>query len=113
MPASISATQVARVRKFDKLSGAAAGIILLTGLAMLLWLAKPTSYYLSQPLFFFKISIFVIASGLIVLTKIAFKRALQAPETIWTAPRKVKIILTFDLIGLFAMATLGYLIAHQ
>lgn len=112
-PASISLAQVQHIRRFDKLSGAAAGVILLTGLAMLLWLAKPTIYYLTQSLFIFKISIFVVASSLIVLTKIAFKQALASTEAIWAVPSKVKIILTIDLIGLLVMAVLGYLVAHQ
>jgi putative membrane protein len=112
-PARISLAQLQRLRRFDKLSGAAAGVILLTGLAMLLWLAKPTGYYLSQPLFLLKISIFVIASSLIVLTKIAFKRALASAEALWTAPRKVKLILAIDLSGLVMMAVLGYLVAHS
>jgi putative membrane protein len=112
-PARISLAQVQCVRRFDKLSGAAAGVILLTGLAMLLWLAKPTGYYLSQPLFILKISIFVIASSLIVLTKIAFKRALASDEAAWTAPRRVKVILAIDLIGLVMMAVLGYLVSHS
>lgn len=111
--ATLSTAQVQCVRRFDKLSGAAAGIILLTGLSMLLWLAKPTSYYLTQPLFALKISIFVAASALIVLTKIEFKRAVSQAQVIWHVPRKVKVILITDLLGLFLMALLGYLVAHS
>jgi putative membrane protein len=109
---SASLSQVARVRRFDKLSGAAAGIIFLTGLAMLFWLAKPTQYYIAQPLFALKISIFVLASSLIVLTKFAFKRAIKAAASLWQVPRLVKIILMLDLIGLLVMASLGYTVAH-
>lgn len=112
-PMSISKAHLLRVRRFDKLSGAAAGIILLTGLAMLLWLSKPTGYYAAQPKFWLKISIFIVASGLIVLTKIAFKRALTKDAGAWAVPRGVKAILIFDFWELLAMAVWGYLIAHQ
>jgi putative membrane protein len=111
-PSSVSLSQVVRVRRFDKLSGAAAGIIFLTSLAMLFWLAKPTQYYVTQPLFALKISLFVLASSLIVLTKFAFKRAIKETTSLWQVPRLVKIIFMVDLIGLLVMASLGYTVAH-
>jgi len=47
-----------------------AGLMLLSGLGLLLWWAKPTSYYLNSEYFAVKMAFFTFGSLWIVLTKI-------------------------------------------
>jgi putative membrane protein len=99
-----------RTRRFDKLSAASAGVMLLTGGAMALWLAKPTAYYLQHPALWIKMAIFVVASGLIVWTKVFIRKA-TIHDTL-PVPSAVRWILRGDFAGLLAMSALGFVIAH-
>jgi putative membrane protein len=96
--------------RFDKLSAASAGIMLLSGLTMLFWVAKPSAYYLALSAFWLKIAIFIVASALIIWTKTFVRQAkTQNPSPI---PKAVRWILRFDFVGLLVMAALGIVIAH-
>jgi putative membrane protein len=111
--AQIEAPALAKALRLDKLSGAAAGVMMLSGVAMLLWLAKPTSYYLQNPYFLLKIFIFVLASSLVVVSKIFLRRAFKASHsTLIVVPKHIQWILRFDLLGLLIMAGLGGLVTR-
>jgi putative membrane protein len=107
---NLSNQNAIKTAKFDKVSAASAGIMLLSGLAMLLWLAKPSAYYFALPAFWLKIVIFVIASALIVWTKTFIRQAKS--QDVSAIPKTVRSILRLDFLGLLVMASLGILIAH-
>ncbi len=109
-PASLTVANAQRTRRFDKLSAAAAGTMLLTGLAMALWFAKPFAYYAGHPAFWVKIAIFILASGLIVWTKVYIRKATN--QDVSAIPAAVRWILRIDFAGLLLMAALGYVIAR-
>jgi uncharacterized membrane protein len=102
--------QIVQIRLFDKVSATAAGLLVLTGIAMVVWLAKPSAYYLSSPIFWAKMGLFTVASALVVWTKVDF-RAAAASGQAWTPPARVRAILAFDFVGLFALMVLGRWIA--
>ena len=103
---------VLKMRVWDKVSGAMSGLMLLSGLGMLFWWAKPTEYYLDSVWFLIKMSFFVVGSAWIVLTKIWMRRALRAAQWPQSAPDLVKRGLRFDLICLSVMTLCGLLLAH-
>jgi putative membrane protein len=109
-PTSLTAANALRTRRFDKLSAASAGIMLLTGLAMALWLAKPFAYYAGHPAFWLKIVVFIVASSLIVWTKVFIRKATTQPTS--NVPPAVRWVLRLDFAGLMLMAALGFVIAH-
>jgi putative membrane protein len=109
-PASLTAANAQSVVRFDKLSAGAAGVMLLTGLAMALWLAKPLAYYVGNPAFWLKMAIFVVASGLIVWTKLFIREARSWPLS--AVPISVRWVLRFDFAGILVMAALGLVVAH-
>lgn len=112
-PREVSTETIRKVSRFDKLSGIAAALLLVSGLSMLYWFAKPTSYYLNSPLFQIKIAIFVIASVLIIFTKIYLKKSKAAEASVsHEVPAHVRFILRFDFVGLLALTSLGYLLAR-
>jgi uncharacterized membrane protein len=110
MPNVLNIEQVQRVLRFDKLSAAAAGMMLLTGAAMALWFAKPTAYYVNNPWFWFKLSIFFVASALVIVSKRAAARATGGKD--WAVTQQVRWILRIDFLGILAMLALGVLIAR-
>jgi putative membrane protein len=109
-PASLTAANALRTRGFDKLSAASAGVMLLTGLAMALWLAKPFAYYAGHPAFWVKMAVFVVASGLIVWSKVFIRKATSQASS--SVPAAVRWVLRLDFAGLLLMAALGFVIAH-
>ena len=109
-PTSLTGANAQRTARFDKLSAGAAGVMLLTGLAMALWLAKPVAYYAGNPAFWLKMAIFIVASSLIVWTKVFIKKAKS--QTLSTVPAAVRWVLRLDFAGILMMAALGLAVAH-
>lgn len=103
----MTVNDLARIRIFDKLSASAAGLLSLSGLSMIFWLAKPSAYYLHNGFFLVKMALFVFASALVVWTKIDFRKAVANDTTLWVPPNRVRFIMAFDLVGLFVLAALG------
>jgi len=108
---SLRQGDIARVRMFDKLSAAMAGLLILSGLAMLFWFAKPTYIYTANPLFWLKMVLFVVASALIIWTKKDLRAAAASGVDRWIPPLRVRAILGFDFIGLFILVALGRTLA--
>lgn len=108
--ANLSTQNAIRTARFDKLSAASAGIMLLSGLAMLFWVAKPSAYYFALPAFWIKIAIFIVASALIVSTKTFIRQAKTQNSS--PIPKAVRWILRLDFLGLLAMASFGIIVAH-
>ena len=112
VPPTLNQSQLSRVRRFDKLSAATSGVMIVSGAAMLFWLAKPTAYYLLHPGFQVKMALFVVASALIVWTKVSFRRGISSGDEQWVVPAKVRWILRLDFLGLLVMGTLGGMVAR-
>ena len=55
---ALDESAVMQLRRWDKVSGAMAGLMLLSGLGLLLWWAKPTSCYLNSEYFAVKMAFF-------------------------------------------------------
>ncbi len=110
-PWQISNASAQALRRWDKLSAAAAGVALLTGLAMLFGYAKPTSYYTAQPMFWLKMALFFSASAWIIATKMFFRKAAAASQPA-AVPTHVRWALRYDFVGLVLMAAIGYALAH-
>lgn len=111
-PAQVELANVQRLRRFDKLSAATAGLMLLSGLAMMLIVGKPTAYYTTHPGMLAKLTIFCVASALVVWTKVAFRQALTNAQAMWPVPRAVRTVMYADFVGLIVMALLGYWVAR-
>jgi putative membrane protein len=102
----VNPAKLAQLRMLDKVTASAAGLLTLSGLAMLFWLAKPSEYYLTSPVFWVKMALFIAASALVIWTKVDFRRA-AANGTDWSPPLRIRAILTFDFLGLLILAFLG------
>lgn len=100
-------------RTADQVSGAAAGVVVLTGVGLLYLSAKGAAFYTANPLFWLKIGILIGASLLIVRTKIFFRQQVKkADASACEVPRPIARILKIDLLSLMVMAYLGVLIVN-
>jgi len=77
----MNAAVVRRLARLDLIYGIAAVVLLLSGVARVLWGAKGMGWYVSQPLFHLKMTLFVLAALMSIKPSIDFRRwakALQA-----------------------------------
>ena len=109
----IDAHAIARCRTADRVSGAAAGIIVLTGLAMIYGSPKGAGFYTSNPSLWIKVAVLVIASALIVRTKVFFRSAVNVPQSATIdVPAMIPSFLKVDLASLVVMTYLGVLVSY-
>lgn len=77
----MNAAVVQRLVRLDLIYGISAVVLLLTGLARLVWGAKGMGWYVGQPLFHLKITLFVLVALMSIKPSLEFRRwrkALQA-----------------------------------
>jgi putative membrane protein len=103
----IDAAAARRLVGVDRGYGTAAGLLLLAGLARVLWGVKGADFYLHNPWFHAKVGAFVLAALLSILPTLAFigwrRQATQQPG--WTPePDRVARIRTIVRIELVLVA---------
>ena len=74
----MNAAVVRRLARLDVIYGLAALVLLLTGLARLYWGTKGVSWYVSQPLFHLKMTLFFLLALLSIKPSITFRRWLRS-----------------------------------
>lgn len=74
----MSAAVVRRLARLDLIYGLAALALLITGLARLYWGTKGVSWYVSQPLFHLKMTLFLLTALLSIKPSLTFRRWLRA-----------------------------------
>ena len=74
----MNAAVVRRLARLDLIYGLAAMALLITGLARLYWGTKGVTWYVSQPLFHLKMTLFLLTALLSIKPSITFRRWLRA-----------------------------------
>ncbi|MEG2045752.1 MAG: DUF2214 family protein [Comamonas sp.] len=77
-PEWMNAAVVRRLSRLDLIYGIAAGVLLLSGVARVVWGAKGMGWYVSQPLFHLKLTLFVLAALMSIKPSIDFRRWVKA-----------------------------------
>ncbi|CAB5720902.1 Predicted membrane protein (DUF2214) [Delftia tsuruhatensis] len=70
----MSPAVVQRLARLDMIYGLAVVFLVLTGIARLVWGVKGMSWYVSQPLFHLKMTLFVVGALLSIKPTLAFRR---------------------------------------
>lgn len=97
----------------DRASGAAAAVVVVTGLGLLYFSAKGSSFYTSNGLFWLKLFLLLLASALIIRTKLFFrKQAKAASSTNVEVPATISKVLKFDLASLVVITYLAVLVVN-
>ena len=73
----MNAAVVRRLSRLDLIYGIAAGVLLLSGVARVVWGAKGMGWYVSQPLFHLKVTLFVLAALMSIKPSLDFRRWLK------------------------------------
>ena len=82
----MNAAVVRRLAKLDMIYGLAALVLLLTGIARIVWGAKGLTWYVSQPLFHLKMLLFVIVGVLSLRPTFTIRKWLKALNVAGTLP---------------------------
>ena len=87
----MNAAVVRRLARLDLIYGISAGVLLLTGLARLVWGAKGMGWYMSQPLFHLKITLFVLVALMSIKPTLAFRRWTKALQADGSLPQEGEV----------------------
>lgn len=107
-----------RLVRIDAFYGAAAGLVLLTGAARVLWFGKGPAYYLHNGLFHAKLGLFVLIGLLSIVPTLIFlgwRSALKADQLPQLSPRQgrlVTLVIRLELLLLLIMPLLAALMAR-
>ena len=83
----MNAAVVRRLAKLDMIYGLAALVLLLTGIARIVWGAKGLTWYVSQPLFHLKMLLFVVVGVLSLRPTFTIRKWLKALNVAGTLPQ--------------------------
>jgi len=107
-----------RIVLADSAYGAAAVVLLITGVLRVLYFAKDTVYYMHQPVFWAKIALYVIVGTVSLYPTISFilwvKALLEdkAPEMTLNKYKILRGIIAFELIGFSIIPLLASMMAR-
>ena len=87
----MNAAVVERLVRLDVIYGAAAMVMIGSGLARLLWGIKGVSWYVSQPLFHIKITIVVVMAILSIWPSIMFRRWRRQLQATGALPDELEV----------------------
>ena len=76
-----------RLAKLDMIYGITALVLLLTGIARIVWGAKGLTWYVSQPLFHLKVLLFVVAAVISLRPTFTIRQWLKALNVAGTLPQ--------------------------
>lgn len=101
--------------KADLLFGIFAGITVITGLLRMFYFGKGVDYYLINPLFIIKLSIFVLIGLLSVYPTITFLKIRKVKDEVinMTQFNTIKLIITVEIILLLLIPFLAILVTNE
>lgn len=89
MRGPLTATQLQRLARVDAAYGAAAGLLLAAGLARVVFGAKGASFYTGNPVFWVKVTFFVVVGLLSIAPTVRLARWRKAPAGALPSPAEL------------------------
>jgi uncharacterized membrane protein len=109
----VNESAISKCRTADRVSGVAAVFIVVSGAGLIYLSPKGMDFYTANSSLWIKVAVLILASALIVKTKVYFRVAAKSlvPALI-DVPAVIPSILKFDLGSLVVMTYLGVLVAY-
>lgn len=105
--------EIRRVLKIDRWYGIFAIAVVVAGLYMWFGIGKPERYYSNNPIFWIKISLFLIVGIMSIWpTKFLFKHRKGHGDEPVIVPRRIRAIVRFELILLLIIPLLATIMAQ-
>lgn len=109
--------QVKRLFIVDGLFGAAATLVLLTGLAKVFWVGKPAVFYAQNGFFHAKITLFILIALLSIYPTVQFFKAHRASKNLGAddhiaLPAAIRTIQRIELMAVLSLPLFAVLMAR-
>lgn len=107
-----------RILWADSAYGAAAVVILVTGILRVLYFAKDTAYYMNNPIFWAKVGFYLLVGLVSLYPTISFLTWIkslmnnQAPEITLNQYQRLRGIIVFELVGFSVIPLLASMMAR-
>lgn len=108
----ITGEDARNLAKLDATYGISAVLALFFGLALWLWVGKPSEFYTNNPLFHIKISLFILMALVSIAPTLFFIKHRKSGEELIEVPRLLRLLLKFQLLLLLLIPLLASLMAR-
>ncbi len=108
----ISDEDARNLARVDAAFGISAVLVFVFGLALWLWVGKPSEFYTQNPLFQAKLGLFVLVALLSIYPTVFFVGHRRSETSAIAVPRLLRLCLKLELAGLVIIPVLAYLIAR-
>ena len=98
--------------KVDAVSGVSAIFVLIFGLALWLWVGKPSEFYSSNPIFHAKLGLFTLMVVFAIAPTIFYNKHSKSEEEVIEVPQLLRLLLRFQLVPLVLIPVLALLMAR-
>lgn len=109
---TISREDLRNLLKVDAIYGLSAGLVAILGIALWLWVGKPSSFYTSNPVFHAKLTLFVIVGLLSIYPTVFFLRQRKTQTDSIEVPAGIIRTLRTELALLAVIPILAFLMAR-
>ena len=98
--------------KVNIVSGVSAIFVLIFGLALWLWVGKPSEFYSSNPIFHAKLGLFSLMVICAITLKVFYSKHSKSEEEVIEVPQLLRLLLRFQLVLLVVIPLLALLMAR-
>lgn len=112
LASEIGQQQLRRLVIVDAIYGVSAGVVLLAGLALWLWVGKPAAFYTESWVFHLKLSVFFAVALLSLYPTIFFIRNRKNKADVISIPTSIIVIVRIELVLLAMMPLFAVLMAR-
>jgi putative membrane protein len=109
---TVTKEDIHQLLKVDAAYGISAAVVLACGLALWLWVGKPSEFYNTNPLFHAKVALFILVGLLSIYPTVFFIRQRRNDSDSISVPNGVIKALRVELILLAIIPLLAFLMAR-
>lgn len=110
---SLSRRDLGRIQKMDLVYAIAVVVVLLTGFAQWLWVAKPAEFYSRNPVFHVKLTLFLVVGLVSIYPSVFFgKQRKGDPSEMVAVPKGIAWSVRIELFLLLLMPLLASMMAR-
>ncbi len=98
--------------KVNAVSVVSAIFVLIFGLALWLWVGKPSEFYSSNPIFHVKLGLFTLMVVCAIAPTVFYNKHSKSKEEVIEVPQLLRLLLRFQLVLLVVIPALALLMAR-
>ncbi len=109
---TLAKEDIRQLLKVDAAYGMSAVVVLLCGLALWLWVGKPSEFYTGNPVFHAKLTLFILVGLLSIYPTMFFMKQRKCDSDTIAVPAGVIRILRIELLLVAVIPLLAFLMAR-